>query len=78
MNLLDTRKQYNLSQMEAASILGVPLRTYIRYEKDDNYGDAFKRKTMIDIIISQFCQKTPLPPFHGRRGRFGSDGSRSV
>ena len=57
MNLLDTRKQYNLSQMEAASILGVPLRTYIRYEKDDNYGDAFKRKTMIDIINDK-CEIT--------------------
>lgn len=47
MTLLETRKQYGVSQAEAASLLGVPVRTYIRYEKDDGYGSELKRRMMI-------------------------------
>ena len=36
MRLFDIRNKYNLSQKEASSILNTSLRTYIRYEKDDN------------------------------------------
>ena len=38
MTLLETRKQYNVSQAEVATLLGIPVRTYIRYEQDKNYG----------------------------------------
>ena len=54
MTLLETRKQYNVSQMEVAQLLNVPVRTYIRYEQDDNYGSALKRKTMIDLINNKY------------------------
>ena len=47
MNLFEVRKEYKLSQVNAASLLGLPVRTYIRYEKDDSYGDSLKR-TLID------------------------------
>ncbi len=57
MELLDVRKQYNLSQVEAAKLLGIPVRTYIRYEKDNNYGSSLKRKTMIDVI-NEKCEIT--------------------
>ena len=43
MNLLEIRQKFALSQINAAQILNVPSRTYIRYEKDDHYGDALKR-----------------------------------
>ena len=50
MTLLETRKKYNLSQLESANLLNVPLRTFVRYEKDNTYGDSFKRQMMIKIL----------------------------
>ena len=50
MSLLETRNQFGLSQMKAAAILNVPLRTYIRYEADDSYGNNLKREMMINIL----------------------------
>ena len=50
MDLLSLRKQYNLSQTDAATIVNMPLRTYIRYELDNNYGDPLKRETIIHKI----------------------------
>lgn len=47
MNLLEIRQKYGLSQLQAAMSLDIPVRTYIRYEKDDSYGSSLKRKTMI-------------------------------
>ena len=54
MNLRETRQFYNLSQAEVADILSVPIRTYHRYESDDNYGDKFKRECLIDMINKKF------------------------
>ena len=53
MNLFDVRKEYGLSQIEASRILGIPVRTYIRYEKDNDYGSTLKRKSMIDALIDK-------------------------
>lgn len=57
MNLLEVRKLYNLSQKRASDILNVPLRTYIRYETDNSYGNSFKREMMIKTIIDS-CEIT--------------------
>ena len=57
MELFDLRKEYGLSQLKAAEICGVPLRTYIRYERDDNYGSNLKRSAMISII-NRVCEIT--------------------
>lgn len=57
MNLCDVRKEYSLSQVNAASLLGIPVRTYIRYEKDNNYGDDLKRTMMIKSLIDK-CEIT--------------------
>ena len=54
MTLLETRQSYNLSQMQAASSLGIPLRTYIRYEKDNSYGSEMKRKMMVQSINEKY------------------------
>ena len=54
MTLLETRQQYHLSQMQAASVLGIPLRTYIRYEKDDSYGSSLKREMMLKSINEKY------------------------
>lgn len=53
MNLLDIRNQFNLSQKEASVITNMPLRTFIRYEKDDNYGSKMKREMLIKILIEK-------------------------
>lgn len=57
MALLNVRTQYGLTQLEAATILGMPLRTYIRYEKDDHYGDELKRSMMVRTLVEQ-CKIT--------------------
>ena len=57
MNLKDTRLHYGLTQIEAASIVEVPLRTYRRYESDNNYGSTFKRKAFIELI-NEKCEVT--------------------
>lgn len=57
MNLFDLRKEYGLSQLKAAEICAIPLRTYVRYENNDNYGDSLKRKAMI-TAIKDACETT--------------------
>ena len=47
MTLRETRESYHISQNEAANLVLVPLRTYVRYENDENYGSALKRQSMI-------------------------------
>ena len=50
MTLLETRQKYGLSQLEVSKELNISLRTYIRYEKDDNYGDEYKRSSIMSFI----------------------------
>ena len=57
MSLLKVRTQYGLSQLKAASILNIPVRTYIRYEQDDSYGSDLKRGMMIKTLEEQ-CEIT--------------------
>ena len=57
MILKDIRKQYGLTQKEAANIAGVPLRTYVRYEKDEAYGNVLIRHGIINKINDR-CEIT--------------------
>ena len=57
MKLFDLRKEYGLSQIKAAEICAIPLRTYIRYEQNDGYGSALKRTAMIAALNSA-CEIT--------------------
>lgn len=57
MKLKELRNEYNLSQLEAAKILGIPERTYRRYETDDNYGSLIKRKMFINML-NEYCEIT--------------------
>ena len=52
MTLKETREQYSISQMNAANSVGVPLRTYVRYENDNSYGSSLKRQSMINVLNS--------------------------
>lgn len=57
MRLLDVRTQYGLSQKEASDIARIPVRTYVRYEKDDDYGSPLKRLMIIKMLNDQ-CEIT--------------------
>ena len=57
MTLKEKRESYNLSQAEAAKIIGVPVRTLRRYESNDGYGNAHKRQNFADILTAK-CEVT--------------------
>ena len=44
MTLRELREKHAWSQRKAAAILGIPERTYRRYEQDENYGSEYKQK----------------------------------
>lgn len=50
MELVDLRKQNGLTQKEAAAIIGIPYRTYIRYEENESYKESFKYRMMIEEL----------------------------
>ena len=50
MRLKETRKQLGLTQTEAAKLLGVPFRTYCRYEDEERYEGTFKYNQMIAVL----------------------------
>ena len=50
MTLKETRLTYGQSQIDVARLLGIPERTYRRYETDDNYGDPIKRRMFLQIM----------------------------
>ena len=42
MNLVEIRKQNGLTQKETATLIGIPYRTYIRYEENEAYASSYK------------------------------------
>lgn len=57
MELKEIREKYGLSQIDAATIIGIPVRTYRRYESDNRYGNSFKRRAFIDTLVDK-CEIT--------------------
>ena len=53
MLLRDVRNDFNLTQKEAALSIGVPLRTYIRYEKSGDEKNL-KYVKMIELLKEKF------------------------
>jgi len=54
MELKEYRKSLKISAKEAAKIVGVPFRTYQRYEENENHGDSIKRETIIKSLNNAF------------------------
>ncbi|MBR6332584.1 MAG: nucleotidyltransferase domain-containing protein [Dehalococcoidales bacterium] len=52
--LIEIRKTNDLSQSSAAAIIGIPLRTYIRYENNESYGDSLKRQMIEKVLQDRF------------------------
>ena len=59
--LSDLRKQKRLTQKEAAILIGIPYRTYVRYEENDHYANTFKYRK----IIEELENKTRIDEEHG-------------
>ena len=57
MTLKELRKENHLSQIEVAAILGIPERTYRRYELDETYGSDLKRRAFI-AMLNDHCEIT--------------------
>ena len=57
MTLKETRLHYQLSQADAANIIGVPVRSLRRYETDENYGSLHKRQMFIELL-NKHCEIT--------------------
>ena len=53
-NLVTIRQANGLTQKQTAAILGMPLRTYIRYERTPDYGDKMKRSSMMASLQERF------------------------
>lgn len=50
MELKRTRKNCKLTQAQAAEVVGVPLRTYVSYENNEEKADKLKLSRMIEIL----------------------------
>lgn len=56
MTLRETRKNCNLTQKQAAEIIGMSFRTYVSYEQDENNCDQLKKERMIEKL-NEFAAK---------------------
>lgn len=54
MELRELRNSLGISAKTASDIVGVPLRTYMRYETDSSYGNPIKRNAVIAILNSKY------------------------
>ena len=60
MNLKQTRKICKLTQAQAAEVVGVPLRTYVSYENNEEKADKLKLTKMIEILQEYAAKDTSI------------------
>lgn len=61
MKLKEIRSKANITQIEASNLVGVPLRTFIRYENEEKYKKTLKYQKMCDVLE----QATKIDEEHG-------------
>ena len=54
MVLRELRNKVNITQQEAANIVGIPLRTFIRYENEEKYKQTLKYQKICDVLEETF------------------------
>ena len=52
MTLVEIRKQNRITQKEAADMVGIPYRTYVRYEENNNTS-SYKYQKILDDLINK-------------------------
>ena len=57
MELKDLRLSCRLTQPEAAKLVGIPFRTYCRYEAEEAYKGSFKYEQMSKILEDKLKDK---------------------
>ena len=50
MTLKELRKEKGLTQAGAAKVVGVPMRTYVRYESDENKKETIKYRYIVETL----------------------------
>lgn len=50
MTLKELRKEKGLTQAACAKVVGVPMRTYVRYEADEGRRDTIKYRYIFDAL----------------------------
>ena len=53
MNLAEIRKQNGLTQKEVAALVGIPYRTYVRYEEESSYVGTYKYNKIVEDLINK-------------------------
>ena len=53
MNLSEIRKQNGLTQKQAAELIGIPYRTYIRYEENPSYVGTYKYQKIMEDLLNK-------------------------
>ena len=53
MTLKEIRKQNGLTQKEAAKLIVIPYRTYIRYEENEGYKDSYKYRLFVSELLNK-------------------------
>lgn len=59
MNLKEMRTGSGLTQIQAAAILGIPFRTYCRYEDEKSYENNFKYNQLLKLL-NEYIQNSIL------------------
>lgn len=54
MELRNIRNKANITQQEASNIVGIPLRTFIRYENEEKYRKTLKYQKICEILEQTF------------------------
>lgn len=50
MLLKEIRNEHNLTQKEAANLIGIPYRTFVRYEENEPFEDSYKYTKMVNDL----------------------------
>ena len=53
MTLQEFRKERKLTQKEASILVGIPYRTYMRYEEDQKYEGSFKYQKILETLLEK-------------------------
>ena len=53
MTLQEFRKERKLTQKEASILVGIPYRTYMRYEEEKKYEGSFKYQKIIETLMEK-------------------------